>query len=299
MNHAARSPQVAVFRTSDQHVRLGIVEGEMLHEPGDDDLPELVRAICSPGVTAQDPGHTHALGSVDLLAPVAPGKIICVGLNYRDHAEETGLDIPERPLLFAKFPSAVTGPRAPILVLPETTQLDYEAELGIVIGRPGRDITERDALEHVLGAVAANDVSARDAQFADGQWVRGKSLDSFAPFGPWLTVTGDEPDLGELGVRSWVNGELRQESNTRHLIFDVPRLISYISRYFTLNTGDLILTGTPGGVGMGFDPPKYLSIGDVVEVEVDGLGRLSNTVVAASGPGALAGSSVASSPGRG
>jgi 2-keto-4-pentenoate hydratase/2-oxohepta-3-ene-1,7-dioic acid hydratase in catechol pathway len=270
---------VCRWRADDGSVAVGYVEDDVLTPVSERDLPPLVRAAVNPSGRPLKAGGPSTLDTVELLPPVIPRKIVCVGLNYRDHADETGLEIPTAPLLFAKFPSAAIGPNAPIRRHRETRQLDYEAELGVVIGAPGRDIRPDDVADHVLGVVTANDVSARDAQFADGQWTRGKSFDTFAPFGPWLTLASPGLSLDDRAVRSWVNGELRQESNTRHLIFDVPALVSYISRYVTLETGDLILTGTPGGVGMGFDPARYLASGDVVEVEVAGLGRLRNEVV--------------------
>lgn len=226
-------------------------------------------------------GREFALTDLKLLPPIVPGKIVAVGLNYRDHAEETGLKIPERPLLFAKFPSAVAGPRDDIRLLDETSQLDYEGELGVVIGRRATNVSVEFAHEFVLGYVVANDVSARDAQFADEQWVRGKSFDTFAPIGPALVTSDEIADPGCLNIVTCVNGEVRQRSNTKHLIFDVPTLVSYISRYISLEPGDLILTGTPGGVGLSFDPPRYLSAGDEVVVEIDGVGTLRNRVTSA------------------
>jgi 2,4-diketo-3-deoxy-L-fuconate hydrolase len=271
----------ARWRRTDGSVAVGIVTNGLAHELPSAALPPLIRTTLHASATEVYESVALPIPELNLLAPVVPGKIICVGLNYRDHAQETNVAIPDVPLLFAKFPSSVTGPRSDIHLLPETTSLDYEAELAVVVGKPGRRIPAADAFDHLVGAMAANDVSARDAQFSDGQWVRGKSFDTFAPMGPLLIPLTPAVDLTNLGVRSWVNGEARQESNTRNLIFDVAHLVEYVSTYFTLETGDVILTGTPGGVGLGFDPPKYLRIGDTVEVEVEGLGRLSNRVVEA------------------
>jgi 2-keto-4-pentenoate hydratase/2-oxohepta-3-ene-1,7-dioic acid hydratase in catechol pathway len=245
--------------------------------------PELAVAMGVPAspVTLAGAGRRHRLADLDLLAPVVPGKIIAVGLNYRDHAAETNSPIPERPLLSAKYPSAVTGPFGDIHLPDETTQLDYEGELGVVIGRRGRGIAHEHAREHILGYVAGNDVSDRDAQLSDGQWVRGKSYDTFAPFGPGLLVAAPAFDPAAVRLRTWVNGELRQDSHTGQLIFGVEDLVAYASRHFTLEVGDLILTGTPGGVALGMDPPRYLKVGDTVQVHLTGIGGIRNRVVRA------------------
>jgi 2-keto-4-pentenoate hydratase/2-oxohepta-3-ene-1,7-dioic acid hydratase in catechol pathway len=220
------------------------------------------------------------LDEVRLAAPLAnPSKIICVGLNYHDHCREQGLDVPKRPILFAKFPSTIIGPGDEITWPGDVSQqVDYEAELAVVIGRQGRDIPVDEAYEYVAGYTNLNDVSARDVQFADEQWVRGKSFDTFCPLGPYLLTTDEVPDPHGLRIRCWVNGELRQDSNTRELVFKVPQLLAYISRTCTLMPGDIISTGTPGGVGVFQEPPVFLKPGDVVEVEIDKLGRLRNRV---------------------
>jgi 2-keto-4-pentenoate hydratase/2-oxohepta-3-ene-1,7-dioic acid hydratase in catechol pathway len=208
-----------------------------------------------------------------------PSKIVCVGLNYHDHCLEQGLDVPERPVLFAKFPSAIIGHEDEI-TWPEgsSDKVDYEAELAVVIGRRGRHIPVDDAYDYIAGYACLNDVSARDVQFADGQWIRGKSFDTFCPMGPYLVTKDEFPDPHDLRIRCWVNGELRQDSNTRELVFNVPQLVAYISRTATLMPGDIISTGTPGGVGVFLDPPVFLKPGDVVEVEIEKLGRLRNRV---------------------
>ncbi|MEX1134568.1 MAG: fumarylacetoacetate hydrolase family protein [Acidimicrobiia bacterium] len=216
---------------------------------------------------------------VDLLSPITPGKVICVGLNYADHAKEQGLETPRQPVIFAKFPSAVVGPESPILKPAEVQQLDYEAELGVVIGREAKRVSEGNAMEFVAGYVAINDISARDFQFEDGQWVRGKSLDTFCPTGPALVTTDEISDVHDLAIQCWVNGERRQTSSTANLIFGVSELIEFCSRFFTLHPGDVIATGTPGGVGMFLHPPQFLNEGDVIEVEVEKVGRLRNVVV--------------------
>jgi 2-keto-4-pentenoate hydratase/2-oxohepta-3-ene-1,7-dioic acid hydratase in catechol pathway len=222
----------------------------------------------------------RALDGVRLAAPWAnPSKIICVGLNYHDHCREQGLDAPQRPILFAKFPSTIIGPEDEITWPGDLSQkVDYEAELAVIIGRQGRDIPVDEAYQYVAGYANLNDVSARDVQFADEQWVRGKSFDTFCPLGPYVVTTDEVPDPHGLTIRCWVNGELRQDSNTRELVFKVPQLVAYISRTSTLMPGDIISTGTPGGVGVFRKPPVYLQPGDVVEVEIEGLGRLRNRV---------------------
>lgn len=213
------------------------------------------------------------------LAPIPrPGKIVCAGLNYRDHAIEAKMAIPESPILFAKFASAVVGHGAPV-ALP-TNRVDYEAELAVVIGRRARDVARADALGVVLGYMNANDVSARDYQKQDGQWVRAKSCDGFAPMGPWLVTANAVPDPHALGVRLRLNGTTMQESSTAQFIFDIPALIEFLSATVTLEPGDVILTGTPPGVGFARTPPVYLAPGDVMEVEIDGLGVLRNPCVA-------------------
>jgi 2-keto-4-pentenoate hydratase/2-oxohepta-3-ene-1,7-dioic acid hydratase in catechol pathway len=209
--------------------------------------------------------------------PTAP-KIVCVGLNYRDHAEESGQAIPESPILFAKFPNALVGHGAAIQIPPEVTEADYEAELGVVIGRITRRVPEARALEHVFGYTCVNDVSARDFQFADGQWVRGKSVDTFCPVGPWVVTTDEIPDPQSLAVRCLVNGSTVQDSSTKQMVFSVAELVSFISHSITLEPGDLIATGTPPGVGFARKPPLFLDDGDVVDVDIEGIGRLSNPV---------------------
>jgi 2-keto-4-pentenoate hydratase/2-oxohepta-3-ene-1,7-dioic acid hydratase in catechol pathway len=207
-----------------------------------------------------------------------PGKIVCVGLNYRDHAAEGGMDLPKAPLLFAKWPNTLIGHGDPVVLPPETTQVDYEAELGVVIGRSARRVSERDALDHVSGYICVNDVSARDMQFADGQWTRGKSPDTFCPVGPRLVPREEIDDPQALAIRCIVNGEALQDSSTAQMIFSVAEIISYASQVITLEPGDLIATGTPAGVGVFRDPKVLLSDGDEVSVEVEGLGTLTNPI---------------------
>ena len=207
-----------------------------------------------------------------------PGKIICVGLNYKDHAAEQGTDLPTAPLLFAKWPNTLIGPGEPIVIPPEAEQVDYEAELGVVIGSRARRVSEAQALDAVRGYVCVNDVSARDLQFADGQWTRGKSPDTFCPVGPRLVPREEVPDPQALAIRCLVNGEVLQDSSTAQMVFSVAEIIAYVSRTITLEPGDLIATGTPAGVGVFRDPKVLLGDGDEVTVEVEGLGTLTNPV---------------------
>jgi 2,4-didehydro-3-deoxy-L-rhamnonate hydrolase len=208
-----------------------------------------------------------------------PQKIVCVGLNYRDHAEEQGTALPERPLLFAKWPNTLIGDGDAIRIPGIATKVDYEAELGVVIGRTTRRIGVDVALESVLGYVVANDVSARDLQFADGQWVRGKSLDTFLPVGE-LVPAADVPDPQALAIRAVLNGQTMQDSNTGNMIFGVAEIVSFVSQAITLEPGDLIITGTPAGVGAFRDPPVWLRPGDEITIEIDGLGSITNPVTA-------------------
>jgi 2-keto-4-pentenoate hydratase/2-oxohepta-3-ene-1,7-dioic acid hydratase in catechol pathway len=208
-----------------------------------------------------------------------PGKIVCVGLNYRDHAEEQGVDLPKEPLFFAKYTTALIGPGDPIVIPPVVTQCDYEAELGVVIGERVRNVSKENALEAVRGYVCANDVSARNLQFSDGQWTRGKSPDTFCPVGP-LVPAGQIADPHALRIRAIVSGEVLQDSTTANLIFGVDEIIRHASLTSTLEPGDLILTGTPAGVGIFRDPKRLLEPGDEVTIEIEGIGELTNPVVA-------------------
>ena len=216
------------------------------------------------------------------LAPVRPGKVVAIGLNYLDHIRESGLAPPETPLVFAKFPSSVVGPGDEIRLPVRLTQrVDWEVELAVVIGRTARGVAPHEALEHVFGYTVANDVSARDLQFADGQWVRSKSLDTFCPLGP-VVVTADEiPDPQTLRLTCRVNGEVMQDASTGLMVFGVAELVSFCSHSFTLEPGDVLLTGTPLGCGEFMNPKRSLSPGDVVECEIEGIGILHNPVVEA------------------
>ena len=207
-----------------------------------------------------------------------PSKILCVGLNYRDHASESQMEVPPAPLLFAKWPNALVGNGETIVLPSQAQEVDYEAELGVVIGRGGRGISADDALDHVAGYICANDVSSRAVQFADGQWTRGKSFDTFCPIGPELVPASDIADPQALRIRCVVNGETLQDATTADMIFRIADVIAYVSDGIELVAGDLILTGTPPGVGFARTPPIYLEDGDEVTVEIDGVGRLTNPV---------------------
>lgn len=219
--------------------------------------------------------------AVSLLAPVPrPPKIICVGLNYADHAREAKLDLPKVPTIFAKFPTSVIGPGANIVLPKASSKPDYEAEFAFVVGRGGRHIPAARWREHVFGYLNFNDVSARDYQMATTQWIMGKTFDTFAPMGPWIVTADEIADPHALEIKLTLNGELMQCSNTSNLIFGIPALIEFLSSVFTLEPGDVVATGTPAGVGFARKPPRYLRPGDEVVVEVQGLGALRNPVVA-------------------
>ena len=262
--------------------RFGRIEDDAIVPMGDDLVSFLATG-------ASRDGEPVAIVDVTFGPPVRrPGKVIGVGLNYRDHAEESGQPVPNEPVLFAKFASSVIGPGEPIVVPEVVTQPDYEAELGVVIGRTATRVDEAHALEHVGGYVCANDVSARDLQFHSSQWMLGKAIDSFLPCGPWLVTPDEIPDPQRLGIRCALAGEMVQDSSTDNMVFGVAELIAFISRTLTLEPGDLIATGTPSGVGMSRTPQRWLEDGEEVSVEIDGIGRLTNTVRKAAPTGGVA-----------
>lgn len=290
--------QLVQFQADNSESRLGAVVGERVldlsaaaKKSGQDsthfqDMLSFLRAgkaastlasklMAESGVLASG----SPLATVRLLPPIArPGKIVAIGLNYRDHCVEQGIEPPTIPLIFAKFPNSIAGPYDPIILPAEDMQVDYEAELGVVIGRNAKRIAASEAMEHVAGYLVLNDVSARKWQFSDKQWVRGKSCDTFCPIGPWLTTRDEVPDPHALHISTRVNGQLLQDSNTHHLIFRIPELIEFITASMTLEPGDIIATGTPVGVGCFRNPPIYLKGGDIVEIEIERLGKLRNSV---------------------
>jgi 2,4-diketo-3-deoxy-L-fuconate hydrolase len=227
-------------------------------------------------------GESVALDEAEIHVPlVVPGKVIAIGLNYEDHAAETGAAIPEKPIVFAKYPNTIVGPGEPIKIPPVTREPDYEAELGVVLGRRAKNVSESEALEHVFGYLNANDVSARDLQRSEGgQWTRAKSLDTFCPIGPYLVTRDEIEDPQDLSIRCILNGEVMQDGSTSKMIFSVAKLVSFLSHGTTLEPGDIIITGTPPGVGMARDPQVWLKPGDEVTIEIEGLGSLTNPVEA-------------------
>jgi 2-keto-4-pentenoate hydratase/2-oxohepta-3-ene-1,7-dioic acid hydratase in catechol pathway len=254
--------------------------------------PELPREMCAlleagePALrtahgAAQRAKSRLALDSVRLLAPILrPPKFLAIGLNYADHIAEARLETPKVPTVFNKQSTCVTGARDPIHMPRVSSALDYEGELGFVIGRRGRHVPRARADEVIAGYLCVDDVSVRDWQLRVATWTMGKSFDTHGPIGPWLTTSDEVGDPHGLRLRTWVNGELRQDSSTKQLIFDCYALVEHLSTVFTLEPGDVIATGTPGGVGAAMKPPKFLRVGDVVRIEIDGLGALENPVIA-------------------
>jgi acylpyruvate hydrolase len=226
------------------------------------------------------PASSYLKMSDVALGPVVPDpdKIICIGLNYRDHAQETNLAVPEVPTVFAKYSNTLIGNGDAILIPGTTSRPDYEAELAFVIGRRAKQVREEEAMNYVAGYTIFNDVSARDYQLRTTQWTLGKSFDTFGPIGPALVTKDEIPDPHALGIRLWIGAELLQESNTSNLIFRIPALIAHLSSAMTLEPGDIVATGTPAGVGFTRKPPRYLKDGDAVRIEIDGLGVLQNPV---------------------
>jgi 2-keto-4-pentenoate hydratase/2-oxohepta-3-ene-1,7-dioic acid hydratase in catechol pathway len=253
--------------------RAGLVEGDHVHPIA----ASVMDVVC--GAAVEPAGDPAALDGLSILSPLRPGKLIGIGLNFRDHAAETGKPVPEIPLLFAKMTTAVTGPAGPVVVPAYTDKADFEGELAVVIGREARGASAADALDYVFGYAVMNDVSARDAQQREPQWVRAKGADTFAPWGPWITTADQVPDPQSLRIRTWVTGELMQDGNTANMVFSVAELIAFISSSFTLEPGDVITTGTPAGVGVARTPPRFLRDGDVVRIEIDGLGAIEHPVV--------------------
>jgi 2-keto-4-pentenoate hydratase/2-oxohepta-3-ene-1,7-dioic acid hydratase in catechol pathway len=281
--------RLARFSLSGDPARLGVVlDGSIvdLHDAAPDlpaEMPDLL-ALGEDGLkkaldAANNGAKRIALEDVRLLAPIArPPKFLAVGLNYADHVAETGLETPAFPLVFAKMPSCVTGPSDPVERPIASDRLDWEGELAFVVSKHCRHVKRADAASVIGGYTIVNDVSVRDWQVKTSQWVLGKSFDTHGPMGPWL-VTGEELDPHALPIRTLVNGEVRQSSNTKNLIFDCFDLVETLSTVFTLEPGDVVATGTPGGVGNAMTPPQFLKPGDTVRIEIDGIGAIENTVV--------------------
>jgi 2-keto-4-pentenoate hydratase/2-oxohepta-3-ene-1,7-dioic acid hydratase in catechol pathway len=264
---------------ADAATRLGRVEGDRVVPLDGRDLRDALSGVPAPA------GEPVPLEGVDLVAPHVPATTFAVGRNYPLHAAEINSEVPPHPQVFMKHRGSITGPSGPVVHPGEryTRCLDYECELAVVIGRRAERVDEARALGHVFGYAVMNDVSARDVQRAEPQWLRAKGGPTFGPFGPWVTTADEVADPQALGQRTWVNGELRQDSTTGAMVFGVARVISWLSHSLALEPGDVIAMGTPAGVGLGMDPPRFLVPGDVVRMEIDGLGAIEHRVVARAG----------------
>ncbi len=272
--------KVATYRDAKGVARVGVIRDAHIADVGVADMAALA-ALGFDRLASALTGEGVPLSEVRLLAPVPrPPKFICVGLNYRDHAAESGMPIPDRPTIFSKFSSSVIGPGEPIVLPRNSTRPDYEAELAFVVGKGGRHVAAGNWREHVFGYTIVNDVSARDYQMATSQWLMGKTFDTFGPMGPWIVTADEIPDPHALDISLLIGGETLQSSNTRELIFKIPDLVSFLSSVMTLEPGDVVSTGTPAGVGFARKPPRYLKPGDEVVIRVEGIGELSNRVVA-------------------
>lgn len=271
-NGSTRTGAVAGDGVVDLHAADSSIPGSMI------DLLSAGDEAMAAARKAADSATPIPLADVTFEAPIArPGKVLAIGLNYRDHAEESGQEIPKKPVVFAKVSTCITGPGKPVYIPRVSRALDYEAELCFVIGKKGRYISKDDALDYIAGYMCGNDVSVRDWQFHSPTWMMGKGFDTHGPIGPWL-VTPDEADGSNLEIRLFLNDEEKQHSNTNQLIFGIPELVEYLSGAFTLEPGDVVFTGTPSGVGVGSRPPSFVKAGEVMRVEIEGLGVLENTV---------------------
>jgi 2-keto-4-pentenoate hydratase/2-oxohepta-3-ene-1,7-dioic acid hydratase in catechol pathway len=280
--------KLATF-THDGTTRIGVVDGRDVVDlsAAAPDLPRDMLAFLEAGTDAMQAasaavagGVRFPLADVQLEAPIArPPKFLAVGLNYADHVAESGLDTPEYPTIFNKQSTCVTGPTDPVHVPKASHVLDYEGELGFVIGRRGRHVSRDDAADYIAGYLVVNDATVRDWQFRTPTWTLGKSFDTHGPIGPWIVTTDELPNPHQLGLRTYVNDDLRQESNTKELIFDCFHLVEYLSTAFTLEPGDIIATGTPSGIGVVRKPPQILKAGDIVRVEIDGIGQIENPII--------------------
>jgi len=267
--HARSAPQV------------GILDGDWIAPlPG---FPSMIDAIAAglPAIAASRRGGPVPRADSRLLAPIPrPPKIVCIGLNYRDHAIESGMAIPTIPVVFAKFSNSVVGPGDDVILPKNSEKPDYEAEFAFIVGKPGRNISKDKAMEHVFGYTIVNDVSARDFQLATSQWIMGKTCDTFCPMGPYIATADEIKDPHNLRIGLRIDGETVQDSSTKELIFGIPELVEHLSSSFTLEPGDVVSTGTPPGVGLGRKPPRWLKPGETMTVFIEGLGELTNRCVA-------------------
>jgi 2,4-diketo-3-deoxy-L-fuconate hydrolase len=272
--------KLVTYSTGGGAPKVGYIEDGGIQPLGGGSLLEYIVRGRSPD--RQPGGEAVALEEASLHPPIArPEKIVAIGLNYEDHAAETGAEIPDKPVVFTKYPNTIIGPGAPIRIPPLTEQVDYEAELAVVVGRRAKNVSELEALDYVFGYTNANDVSARDLQFSEGgQWTRSKSIDTFLPLGPYVATRDEVPDPQNLYIRAILNGETVQDGTTSRMIFTVAELVSFLSQGMTLEPGDVIITGTPPGVGMARDPQLWMKPGDEVSIEIEGLGTLTNPVEA-------------------
>lgn len=266
--------KLVTFKYQQERARMGVVEGGRVYGVS---WPDTMIEVINRGITPSLTSEHYALDEVALLPPVRPGKIIAVGRNYAEHAAELGNELPQRPLLFSKYATSTVGHGAAIVWQAAVTQqVDWEGELAVVIGRPARHVSEAQAYEHVFGYTIANDVSARDLQSSEGQWTRAKAMDTFCPLGPHIVTRDEIADPHNLRITTEVSGQRMQDGHTGDMIFSIPYLIAYCSQAFTLEPGDVLLTGTPAGVGRAMQPPRFLQDGDIVSVSIEGIGTLTN-----------------------
>ena len=277
--------KLAQFKTKDtEGTRLGVLRGDVIVDVTDiaatmNDAIERFGVIAK-ALSEATAKTAYALDAVEYLPAVFPKQIIAIGRNYADHATEGGSDLPTSPMVFMKLPNSLNAHNGNIVLPKHSTQVDFEAELAVIIGKRAKNVSEEDALNYIFGYACLHDVSARDLQFSDGQWIRGKGQDTFCPIGPFITTKDEIADIHSLKIEGRLNGETMQSSNTSKLIFRIPKLINFITEGITLEPGDVIATGTPEGVGVFRNPPILLKEGDVYEVEIEGLGVLRNPCVA-------------------